>query len=539
MLAPDPLAPVLASIGRTERACTIHVFRNGGNGSAGPGAVGAGFDGVSSLPGRQFVTGHYGAGTWLVDFSKASSSTDGVREDPRSTWGNALGWNVMPGAETWSAKEYKGYVYTGDMTRGFDVFSLTTCEGAGCLIRPTNTPGRAKGNGGVDDEPAELSILSGPSKGGTATFSLDVAYLPGQAAPAGKLTFHDKSAGRKVTATGIDSLTIAGAKASDHRPRHGRRRARRLVLRRGRGPRLRRGRVPDRPRRRLRRRRRPAQGEGRRHRRHPDSVTTDEGKRMKKAGIAALAAVVLAGLAGAVPTASSSTDLAQSQRYLVVLAGVQGDQGFAATGTAAAVNAAVAAAGGTVANDLSKQIGVLVVESSAASFASALSSSALVATVGKDKKLKGLPDGGPEQTADPLEPLQWDMEQIRAPQAHDFQAGSRSVDVGILDSGIDGQHPDFVVDGTGSNVDCARGRNSVSFLPSGPGVGTPDPVRRQPVPRHARRRHRRRAGERDRRRRRRPERDARAGEGLRRERLLLRQRRRRRASPTPATSSST
>ena len=250
---------------------------------------------------------------------------------------------------------------------------------------------------------------------------------------------------------------------------------------------------------------------------------------MRRTLIAALAATALAGLAGAVPTASSSTDLAQSQRYLVVLAGVQGDQGFTATGTAAAVNAAVAAAGGTVANDLSKQIGVLVAESSSATFASALSSSALVATVGKDKKFKGLPDGGPEQTADPLEPLQWDMHQIRAPQAHNVQAGSRSVDVGILDSGIDGHHPDFVVDGNGSNVDCARGRNSVSFLPSGPGVGVARPVRRQPVPRHARRRHRRRPGERDRRRRRRPERDARAGEGLRRERVLLRQRRRRRA----------
>ena len=46
----------------------------------------------------------------------------------------------MPGAETWSAKEYKGYVYTGDMTRGFDVFALTTCEGAGCVVRPTLAP---------------------------------------------------------------------------------------------------------------------------------------------------------------------------------------------------------------------------------------------------------------------------------------------------------------------------------------------------------------------------------------------------------------
>src|SRR5688572_12190356 len=213
-LAVDPLAAALAATGRTERACTIHVFRNGGNGSAGPGEVAPGFDGVSRLPGRQLVTGHYGAGTWHVDFSGPSSSTDGIAEDSRSTWGNTRGWNVMPGAETWSAKEYKGYVYTGDMARGFDVFSLTKCDGVGCLVRPTNTPVRARAGGGSPGELAELSILSGPSKGGKASFSLDIAYLAGQAAPAGKLTFHDRAADRKVTATGIDSLTIAGSRAS-------------------------------------------------------------------------------------------------------------------------------------------------------------------------------------------------------------------------------------------------------------------------------------------------------------------------------------
>ena len=214
LLTLDPLAPALATIGRTERACTIHVFRNGGNGTAGPGEVERGFDGVSSLGSRQLVTAHYGAGTWWVDFSGPSSSNDGIAEDTRSTWGNTLGWNVMPGAETWSAKEYKGYVYTGDMTRGFDVFKLTSCDGAGCLVRPVNTPGRAKGHGGVEGEQAELSILSGPSKGGTATFGLDVSYVAGNAAPLGKLTFHDRAADRRVTATGLDSLTVAGGKAS-------------------------------------------------------------------------------------------------------------------------------------------------------------------------------------------------------------------------------------------------------------------------------------------------------------------------------------
>ncbi|MDQ3453820.1 MAG: S8 family serine peptidase, partial [Actinomycetota bacterium] len=65
------------------------------------------------------------------------------------------------------------------------------------------------------------------------------------------------------------------------------------------------------------------------------------------------------------------------------------------------------------------------------------------------------------------------MQQIRTEQAHAVQAGARAVDVGILDSGTDGQHPDFAIDGQGSNVDCKRGRDFV--LGNGPGVGNPNP----------------------------------------------------------------
>ena len=39
---------------------------------------------------------------------------------------------------------------------------------------------------------------------------------------------------------------------------------------------------------------------------------------------------------------------------------------------------------------------------------------------------------GAEPSADPMEALQWDMIQIRAPQSHELQSGARSVDVGIL-----------------------------------------------------------------------------------------------------------
>jgi hypothetical protein len=117
-----PVAP--DTIGRPERGCTIHVFRLGGNGGGSPGPLAPGFDGVSRLPINQFVTAHYGAGTWWVDISVPPSSTDGIAEDARTTWGNTLGFIIMPGADTWSAKEYKGFIYTGDMGRGFDVFGF-------------------------------------------------------------------------------------------------------------------------------------------------------------------------------------------------------------------------------------------------------------------------------------------------------------------------------------------------------------------------------------------------------------------------------
>jgi len=130
---PDVLAAQLAAMGRVERACTIHVFRLGGNGTASPGSIQKGFDGVSSLPRRQAVSAHYGAGVWHIDFSRTRSDVDGVVESPFTSWGNTLGWNVMPGAETWSAKEYKGFIYAGDMVRGFDVYGFDECEDLACV----------------------------------------------------------------------------------------------------------------------------------------------------------------------------------------------------------------------------------------------------------------------------------------------------------------------------------------------------------------------------------------------------------------------
>ena len=206
--------PLLASdaIGRTERGCTIHVFRLGGNGSAGPGPIQAGFDGVSRLPGRQVATAHYGAGVWWLDFSAAATPADGIAEDTRTTWGNTLGWNVMPGADTWSAKEYKGFIYAGDMGRGFDVYGFTRCEGVGCVAAPANTPGRASGGGQLENELAELTILRGTSAGGRASFGFNAEYAAGL--PTGHLTFIDHGAGKKLKSTSIETFTVVGTSAT-------------------------------------------------------------------------------------------------------------------------------------------------------------------------------------------------------------------------------------------------------------------------------------------------------------------------------------
>jgi len=184
--------------------------------------------------------------------------------------------------------------------------------------------------------------------------------------------------------------------------------------------------------------------------------------------ITALAAFVAVLVPGAAGGAESST------RYIVVLAGEQTAGGFDLAGTRAAVLALVSTAGGTVTNDLTRQIGVLVATSASTSFDETLAASTLVSSVGADFAWQGVPAVGPQPSADPLEAIQWDMQQIRTEQAHAIEAGVRAVDVGVLDTGIDGRHPDFL-GADGINVDCARGRNSIAFLPTGPGAGNPDP----------------------------------------------------------------
>jgi lantibiotic leader peptide-processing serine protease len=186
-----------------------------------------------------------------------------------------------------------------------------------------------------------------------------------------------------------------------------------------------------------------------------------------------LAAATLPFSAAQAAPATAVTDQEPSS-YLVVFD----------TGTSSAVaRQVVAAAGGTVTHDLTGQIGVALVSSAVPGFDAALRASGLVVDAAPDLRFQGIPvgqshpgsgvpGGGPAPSGDVAEPLQWDMQQIRTEEAHAVQAGSRAVDVGILDSGIDGRHLDFV-GADGSNVDCVRGRD---FVPLGPSIASvPDP----------------------------------------------------------------
>jgi lantibiotic leader peptide-processing serine protease len=238
--------------------------------------------------------------------------------------------------------------------------------------------------------------------------------------------------------------------------------------------------------------------------------------------------LLIAGVAlavGALPLAQAGAGTADTKRYLVVFGGqyavdgnyavddtyAVGDEyavedqyavgscyavdGSYAVGSGYAVGSCYAVAhdyavglvtlaGGTVTSDLMNQIGVLVVESANAAFTdimrtyAVLNGYAVVEEVAEDFTWTApqVAGGGPDDTNDTLESQQWSMQQIRAPEAHAVQAGWRAVDVGILDTGIDATHPDFdddgLVPGGTTNVDCARGRDSV---PKGPSPGIPLP----------------------------------------------------------------
>jgi lantibiotic leader peptide-processing serine protease len=74
----------------------------------------------------------------------------------------------------------------------------------------------------------------------------------------------------------------------------------------------------------------------------------------------------------------------------------------------------------------------------------------------------------PATDTDTLSPLQWDMRQIHAPEAHQITGGSPAVLVGDIDTGIDFNHPDLA-----PNIDVANSVNCLSGAPV-PGLAAQD-----------------------------------------------------------------
>jgi hypothetical protein len=102
----------------------------------------------------------------------------------------------------------------------------------------------------------------------------------------------------------------------------------------------------------------------------------------------ALAAAAMLLVAGPGSNAGAGTE---TTRYMVVLAGQETSSGFQATGTKSAILAEVTRAGGTVVNDLSRQIGVLVVDSPNALLDDVLRGSSLFEEAAEDFKWKAFP----------------------------------------------------------------------------------------------------------------------------------------------------
>jgi subtilisin family serine protease len=208
-----------------------------------------------------------------------------------------------------------------------------------------------------------------------------------------------------------------------------------------------------------------------------------------------LAAVGLSAVASSASGYAVGSDYAvNTQRYIISLAGDYAVSEGYAVGSAYAVTQqspnyavyavthnyavyAVQAAGGTIVDDLSQQIGVLVAESGNADFANLLmqyavqDGYAVIDAVSKDTAtLQEDPGQVTSTTPDLRETEQWGMKMIRADRAHQKFLGSRSVDVGILDSGIDMTQVDFTSNGVPAgptNVDCSRGHVSVPESPTG------------------------------------------------------------------------
>lgn len=165
--------------------------------------------------------------------------------------------------------------------------------------------------------------------------------------------------------------------------------------------------------------------------------------------IAATAACIAPAATAHASAKAPARPLAEPTAFVVVQGGTGTDKGVAA----------IRAAGGTVTQEW-PQIGVVIAESADVGFASKARSQPGIVEAGPTRAMRAFqpdagitPDGtvqglgpgtsGGDDRTEPLNADQWDMRLIKADQAHRITDGSRNVVVGVLDSGVEADHPDL------------------------------------------------------------------------------------------------
>ncbi|HWL37703.1 MAG TPA: S8 family serine peptidase [Frankiaceae bacterium] len=165
---------------------------------------------------------------------------------------------------------------------------------------------------------------------------------------------------------------------------------------------------------------------------------------------------------------------------------------YAAGVSPAAARAAIERAGGTLVRE-NAAVGVATVTTTRGDFAARVARESALFGAARNRPVGYAPDdvrasreaieqegrepgqgprahSGGEAGTDPLASLQWDMDMIGAPDAHETQAGDRRVVVGVMDTGVDGSHPDIA-----PNFDAVRSRNFTTDIPLVDGACAEDP----------------------------------------------------------------
>ena len=210
---------------------------------------------------------------------------------------------------------------------------------------------------------------------------------------------------------------------------------------------------------------------------------------MRKVLLVALAALVAATLAlpaSAGPSGQAGTGAAAQRSGQLQSANGEYVVAYADGASAAAARAAIKAAGGTVVKE-NTQVGVATVKSSNPSFIAAAGRQSALVGAARNRPIGKLPSGaapkadverlsaaeraaakrsastnGHAPGQEPLADKQWDMRMIDATPSGSYRVdqGSHGVMVGIIDTGVDGHHPDIK-----PNFNRAFSRNFTTDIP--------------------------------------------------------------------------